>query len=79
MLAVDWALKGLSHKHYCNICNTHPPPNARYLDTLQRSEEEYAALKDQIKAAKAATKKVVSSQIYVPVHVLIICTARTWP
>eukprot|EP00752_Nemacystus_decipiens_P008014 g7161.t1 len=29
----------------------------RYLDTLQRSEEEYAALKDQIKAAKAATKK----------------------
>ncbi|CAM9223821.1 unnamed protein product, partial [Hapterophycus canaliculatus] len=30
---------------------------ARYLDTLQRSEGEYAALKDQIKATKAATKK----------------------
>ncbi|CAM9595800.1 unnamed protein product [Ectocarpus sp. 12 AP-2014] len=29
----------------------------RYLDTLQRSEDEYLALKDQIKAAKAATKK----------------------
>lgn len=32
--------------------------NVRYLDTLQRSEDEYAALKDQIKAAKAASKKV---------------------
>lgn len=30
----------------------------RYLDTLQRSEEEYAALKDNIKAAKDAKKKV---------------------
>lgn len=30
----------------------------RYLDTMQRSEEEYVALKDQIKAAKEAKKKV---------------------
>lgn len=35
-----------------------PSPDTRYLDTLQRSEDEYAALKDQIKATKAATKKV---------------------
>lgn len=28
------------------------------MDTLQRSEEEYAALKDNIKAAKDAKKKV---------------------
>lgn len=40
-----------------------PSPNARYLDILQRSEEEYVALKDQIKAAKAATKKVPASKL----------------
>lgn len=34
----------------------------RYLDTLQRSEEEYAALKDNIKAAKDAKKKVKPRQ-----------------
>lgn len=46
-------------------------PNARYLDTLQRSEDEYAALKDQIKAAKAATKKVPWK--IAPIHVLTDC------
>ena len=30
----------------------------RYLDVMQRSEDEFAALKDQIKAAKDAKKKV---------------------
>lgn len=33
------------------------------MDTLQRSEEEYAALKDNIKAAKDAKKKVNLPQI----------------
>lgn len=32
--------------------------NTRYLDTLHRSEDEYVALKDQIKATKDAKKKV---------------------
>lgn len=41
------------------MSTTTTSPNIRYLDTLQRSEEEYSALKDQIKAAKAATKKVL--------------------
>lgn len=40
--------------------------NVRYLDTMQRSEDEYAALKDQIKAAKAATKKVKRKNIPLP-------------
>lgn len=36
-----------------NLLNT-----SRYLDTVQRSEDEFAALKDHIKAAKDAKKKV---------------------
>lgn len=48
-------LEALKHAH------AEIPSNVRYLDTLQRSEDEYAALKDQIKAAKAATKKVLSN------------------
>lgn len=44
---------------------------ARYLDALQRSEEEYAALKDQIKATKEARKKVSYSVASICIKMIV--------
>lgn len=38
------------------------PPFRRYLDVMQRTEDEFVALKDHIKATKEAKKKVKNDQ-----------------
>lgn len=51
------------------------PSFRRYLDVMQRTEEEFVALKDHIKAAKEAKKKVKNAKTFVLLR-LNICTRK---